>query len=120
MSETIETKSQVEESKILEQVMASYLNCSLRSPIDTDITKDDLDRTKAEQQYIEDISNATDEFINKSPGVMGAYYAVRQNEQRVRRDINISRQTHKRLMQGCLETMYRRLLKAKKDSKAKA
>lgn len=83
-------------------------------PVDTSVAlkKEDLDRAKADQDMLLAVNEAD---FTKPHGMFGKRYAGMQEDQRARRDINATRQGHKRLMLGCLETAYRFTLKLRKE-----
>lgn len=77
------------------------------------LTAEDIDRAAAEQRALEQVESA--DMTDTSVVAACADYALVQEDQRIRRDARIARQGHKRLMQGCLETLWRRQLKLKKE-----
>lgn len=77
------------------------------------LAPEDIDRESAEAQALKDVENL--DMTTKPVAAAGADYAIIQEDQRMRRDAVISRQRHKRLMQGCLETAFRRMRKLEKD-----
>lgn len=77
------------------------------------LSVDDIDRVAAEQRALAQVEAA--DMTDKSVVAACADYALLQEDQRIRRDARIARQGHKRLMQGCLETLWRRQLKVKKE-----
>ena len=93
----------------IKSVVGSYLGYPYRQPIDLEVTPDDLDRVKPDQEataHVRAIDLKTDPL-----GKIGADFALRQENQRMRRDEYLCRVKHKRLLFGRLDTLYRHMKK---------
>ena len=91
----------------IKSVVCSYLGYPYRQPIDLAVTADDLDRVKPDQEataHVRAIDLKTDPL-----GKIGADFALRQENQRMRRDEYLCRVKHKRLLFGRLDTLYRHM-----------
>lgn len=96
----------------IKNVVGSYLGYPYRQPIDLEVTPDDLDRVKPDQEataHVRAIDLKTDPL-----GKIGADFALRQENQRMRRDEYLCRVKHKRLLFGRLDTLYRHMKKIEK------
>lgn len=96
----------------IKSVVGSYLGYPYRQPIDLEVTPDDLDRVKPDQEamaHVRAIDLKTDPL-----GKIGADFALRQENQRMRRDEYLCRVKHKRLLFGRLDTLYRHMKKIEK------
>lgn len=72
----------------------------------------DTDRAAADHEMQTDVESAD---LTQPHGVFGTAYGRMQEDQRIRRDANVLRVSHKRLMRGCLETVFRSTLKLRKE-----
>ena len=109
----LEQSAQQEELNFLKEVLNPYVNGEPRGVPLHVMNADALDRQKADQRQglamvMQDLS------LLSVPGPSGSYAAM-QEADRIRRDTVIARLNHKRLMYGCLETAWRRMLKLQKN-----
>jgi hypothetical protein len=109
----LEKKAMQDELSSLNYVLSPYLYGKEYDEELVRLSPADVDRDEAEALAIKEVENL--DMTTKPSATAGADYAVLQEDQRIRRDAVISRQGHKRLMQGCLETAFRRMRKLEKD-----
>ena len=111
----LELKAMKDELARLEPVIY-LLEHGWTVPVDRSrlLTTEDIDRAAAEMENRNVVESM--DFQTTPMGALGTRYGVLQEDQRVRRDAVISRQSHKRLMLGCLETSYRRMRKLLKET----
>lgn len=96
----------------IRSVVGSYLGDPYRLPLDLEVKPEDLDRVKPDQEataHVQAIDLKTDPL-----GKIGADFALRQKNQRMRRDEYLCRVKHKRLLYGRLDTLYRHMKKIEK------
>ena len=84
----------------------------ITNDVDGYITDEMLDRTKAEKEAESEMSFA--QAQNTVEAIAGASRLIHEAS-RVRRDLNITRASHKRLLLGCYKTLYQRKLKLEQD-----
>lgn len=109
----LDKKALMDEYTSINQLLWPYLHGEPYTGAVSRLTAEDIDRAAAEQRALEEVEAA--DMTDKSIVAACADYALVQEDQRIRRDAKIARQGHKRLMQGCMETLWRRQLKLKKE-----
>ena len=97
-----------DEQKVLKSILDTCLKGSERAkPALELVGADVLDRKKSDADVIAALNgDKQSEYTRMAQ--LSAYFGVHQESQRVRRDAKIMQQTHKRLMFGCLQTLYAR------------
>ena len=112
MSDTktpIYRKALEEERNALASIIDACLTGRLRKEPEPVLTEQDLDRAAAdneEARLVDEIAGDDKAAIAKQCLQVASQHANVQEDQRVRRDTKIMRLNHKRLMLGCLQTMY--------------
>ena len=109
----LDKKALQDELTSLNQLLWPYLHGAQYTGAVSRLSAEDMDRAAAEQRALEQVEAA--DMTDRSVVAACADYEIVQEDQRIRRDARIARQGHKRLMQGCLETLWRRQLKLKKE-----
>lgn len=110
----IEIKAMRQELALLEKTLSEYLHGEPASPEPVPaLSAEDTDRLAAEKAFRSTVEQY--DMVSRPLAASGEDYARLQEDQRIRRDANIARQGHKRLMQGCYETAWRRTLKLEKE-----
>lgn len=84
----------------------------IKNDIDGHITDEALNRVAAEKESEKEMSFAQSQ--NTVEAVASAARLIHEAS-RVRRDLNITRASHKKLLLGCYRTLYQRKLKLEQD-----
>lgn len=84
----------------------------IQNDVDGHITDEALDRVAAEKESEKEMSFAQSQ--NTVEAVASAARLIHEAS-RVRRDLNITRASHKKLLLGCYRTLYQRKLKLEQD-----
>ena len=84
----------------------------IQNDVDGHITDEALDRVAAEKESEKEMSFAQSQ--NTVEAVAGAARLIHEAS-RARRDLNITRASHKKLLLGCYRTLYQRKLKLEQD-----
>lgn len=111
----LELKTMKQELAALQATLSEYLYGEPAGPEaeDVKLSPEETDRLAAEIEFRKDVEDY--DMIGRPAAASGKDYAHLQEDQRIRRDANIARQGHKRLMYGCYETAWRRTLKLEKE-----
>jgi len=113
MEDTLIGLAAENELEAIKHILEPCLKGTDHSPHMPTYTERDLDRADADDT----LRVLVDTLDLNTAGTDGlaALLAFNQEEQRIRRDVKIMRMGHKRMMLGCLETLYRRQLKLVKN-----
>lgn len=103
----------VNEMAAIESILTPCIKGTDHVPYIPTYTERDLDRADADDT-LRVLIDTLDLDTAGTDG-LAALMALNQEEQRIRRDVKIMQMGHKRLMLGCLETLYRRKLKLTKN-----
>lgn len=109
----LETKAMRDELSSLRKLLYPYVEGKPYEGEMVRLSHDDTDRQAAEDRDLETVEKM--DLESRPAPMSGAEFAELQEDQRIRRDAVITRQGHKRLMQGCLETAWRRARKLEKE-----
>lgn len=102
-------KALEEEHSALASIIDACFSGSPRKEPERALDAEDLDRAAAdaaEAKVVDQIAGEDRAALMKQCLQVAANHANVQENQRVRRDTRIMRLNHKRLMLGCLQTMY--------------
>lgn len=97
-----------EEYRSIDAIMKECLEGVPRPVVSPVLDDKMLDRAAAEKDMLAMLaeSDKTEQNKDTRPITLGAKFGSAQNDQRIRRDTKIIRQNHKRLMLGCLKTLF--------------